>query len=373
MPTPESFTREAAKLPQVPLDAATAYQLHAAEMTTLVDQRLSALPDILDLIGGNPLQLMFDNHRHHAAFMATVFTLGNYSLLAATLPWVYRAYHERGFSYDYFPRELNHWIEAVEAFMPTALQPAIIQTYRWMIRQHEKIIELSQQQLPQLDPEAAAGSTWLERKNAFRVAALHGDHRHCLAMVAELVQKPADIPDFYLQVLQPVLYEVGLLWEQNKISVAHEHLVSAIVNRVMTTASLSLTEAPKGHGKVLVAACANEYHEIGAMMIADVLEFDGWEVCYLGANLPIEALLDQARTFKPQVVALSVTMPFNIGKAKETIELLRRDPQLATIKVVVGGRAFSADPDLWRQTGADACASDLKTARQLLHTLRGAA
>ncbi len=115
----DSFADQAALLPSIPLESATSYQNCLPEMTAYVDEQLSKNPNILDLIGGNPLQMMHDNHRHHGAFMATVLTLGNYQLLARTLPWVYRAYHNRTFSFDYFPLELRHWIAAVEHFIPT--------------------------------------------------------------------------------------------------------------------------------------------------------------------------------------------------------------------------------------------------------------
>jgi methanogenic corrinoid protein MtbC1 len=51
---------------------------------------------------------------------------------------------------------------------------------------------------------------------------------------------------------------------------------------------------------------------------------------------------------------------------------MRQEPELAAIKVVVGGRAFSDNRDLWQRIGADACASDLAEARQLLRSFRKA-
>ena len=370
MPSLDTFKNRAALLPQISLEAATDYQSQLPEMSAYVDEQLSKTSNILDLIGGNPLQMMFDNHRYHGAFMATVFTLGNYQLLAATLPWVYRAYHSRRFSFDYFPLELRCWIDAIKKFMDARQQPSIISVYQWMIDQHDTIIELSHQELEVLAPVEGA---WLERKNEFRVAALRGDHRHCLKMAGDIVEKPEDINDFYLQVLQPALYEVGILWEKNKISVAQEHLVSAIVTRVMATVNLLMDEPMNFHGRAVVAACADEYHEIGAMMIADLLEIDKWDVCYLGANVPMNDLLDQLRIFKPDVLALSVTMAFNITKVRETVKQIREDPNLAAIKVIVGGRAFGGDEDLWKQVGADACAGNLAEARQILLTCRSAA
>lgn len=370
MPSIDTFKNQAALLPPISLDAVTNYQDQLPEMTAFVDELLSNNTNILNLIGGNPLQMMHDNHRHHGAFMTTVFTLGNYQLLAVTLPWVYRAYHGRRFSFDYFPLELRCWINAIEKFMDARQRAPIITVYQWMIDHHDTIIALSQQELEVLAP---VDSAWLELKNEFRVAALRGDHRQCLKMATSRVKTPEDIIGFYLQVLQPALYEVGILWEKNKISVAQEHLVSAIVARVMATVNLVMIEPVKYHGRVVVAACANEYHEIGAMMIADILEMDKWDVCYLGANVPAGDLLDHLRMFKPDVLALSVTMAFNVTKVHETVKQIRQDPQLSALNVVVGGRAFGADKDLWKQVGADACAGNLAEARQVLRNYRGAA
>ncbi len=365
-----NFTDRAAMLPPVPLAAATSYQQHLPEMTSFVDENMHKKSAIINMIGGNPLQMMYDNHRHHGAFMATVFTVCNYQLLAQTLPWVYRAYHNRGFSYDYFPLELGCGITAVEEFIPAGLQSDIICVYQWMIDQHDTLIELSQQQL---DGLAVVDSAWLERKNEFRVASLRGDHRHCLNMATTSVKNPENIVDFYLQVLQPALYEIGTLWENNKISVAQEHLASAIVTRVMAAVNLVLIGPESYRGKAVVAACANEYHEIGAMMIADILETDRWNVSYLGANVPAADLLDHLRLEKPDVLALSVTMPFNINQVVELIRQIRQDADIAAIKIVVGGRAFSGPGDLCKQVGADACAADLVEARQVMRTIRSAA
>jgi len=101
-------------------------------------------------------------------------------------------------------------------------------------------------------------------------------------------------------------------------------------------------------------------------MISDILEHEGWEVRYLGANTPKDELIDLVRSFKPQVLAMSVTMSFNILKAKEIIENIRSDKDLNKIKVVVGGRAFIDTDKLWKTTGADYFATNVHELK-LLH------
>ncbi|MBU2431127.1 MAG: cobalamin-binding protein, partial [Proteobacteria bacterium] len=140
----DDIVKEAKKLPVVSLAAATAYHEKTSFLTEYVDETLASHPKIHDLTGHNPLQVMYDNHRHHAAFMATVFSIANYELLARTVPWVYRAYSAHSFSFDYFPVELKAWVAAIDKYMATDMTAEIKSVYAWMIKQHENMMYLSQ-------------------------------------------------------------------------------------------------------------------------------------------------------------------------------------------------------------------------------------
>ena len=54
-----------------------------------------------------------------------------------------------------------------------------------------------------------------------------------LELVHDTVQGPEDVAPFYLELIQPALWEVGALWETGEISVAQEHLVSAMAVRAI--------------------------------------------------------------------------------------------------------------------------------------------
>ncbi len=95
--------------PPVSPRAASAFGAVWRTGTARVDRTLAERPDIARLIGDNPLRVMFDNHRHHGAFLATVFALGRYDLLDTTIPWAYRAYLGQGFAPEYFGVQLGTW------------------------------------------------------------------------------------------------------------------------------------------------------------------------------------------------------------------------------------------------------------------------
>ena len=320
-------------LPLVPLDATTAYKTNIPVLTKFVDDKLSSMNGIHSLIGNNPLQVMLDNHKHHAAFMSTVFSINNYELLCKTIPWVYRSYHYHKFSYDYFPLELKAWQEAISTYLDNNLSAAIITIYDWMIDNHEQFIILSQSDMSFQMPVQA---NWLAVKSSFQSALIAGDHQKCMEIALENIKTPPDIEPFYSQVIQPIMYEVGMLWEQDILSVAQEHLASAIVGRIMATISMTKIEAKKNKGKVVVTASPNEFHETGAWMITDILAVEGWDVQYLGANTPQNDLVNFLLSFRPDVLAISVTMPFNIEKTKSIIDSIKASSGIEKMKIMVG-------------------------------------
>ncbi|MBN1957107.1 MAG: cobalamin-dependent protein [Desulfuromonadales bacterium] len=360
---------DAKKLPQLTSRHVLQYRGVQAELIAYVDRQLSGRQDISTLIGNNPLEVMFDNHKHHAAFMSTVFSLGEYGLLAKTLPWIYRSYGFRGFSFDYFPVELNAWSEGISRFLPPESAGKILPIYHWMLSVHPQVISLSQQD--QLEPPPMH-ENWLEEKNRFLENLLRGEHKDCLSQVRCYVNTAQDLENFYLYILQPAMFDIGALWEKAQITIAQEHLASSIVNRIMAQVVVDLNCPDPSKGKVVVSTSPNEFHHLGAWMLADILEHDGWEVSFIGADTPEEDLMAFVEEVQPSLLALSVTIPFNLGKVQTLIERLKARENTAAIKVMVGGRAFIDNPQLWQTIGADGYAVNVTEARDLANKWRQA-
>ncbi|RPH47106.1 MAG: cobalamin-binding protein [Desulfobacteraceae bacterium] len=336
-------------------DAAKAYEKAKEKLVHQVNDDLDANPKILELIGDNPFDLMWNNHSNHATFMTTVFKIGSYELLARTIPWVYRAYRARGFSYDYFPVELVAWKHAVKECLDDVYSTEIIEIYDWMISHHENMIQLS------VNGEGLTFSLQKETTEMQEVLLsllLHGDSRGSLQLVNQSVKKIDDLKHFYLDVVCPVMYRIGLLWEKNVISVAEEHVATAIIGRITAALYPLFANVDMCRGKAVVTAGPNEFHEVGARMLADFLEMEGWDVTYLGANTPKEELLTILKRHKPFMVALSVATVFNLDHARQTIEMVKADPETRNIRIMVGGLAFNNMPQLWRDFGAEGYAAD---------------
>ncbi len=344
------------QLDKVPLKSTDLYAAAMERMVGHVNRELADHPGISDLIGHNPLLMMEMNHLHHAQFMLTVFRLQSFELLVRTIPWVYRVYHSRGFVYDYFPIELQSWKKTIIDNLPEGDVQQIIAVYTWMINHHKEMIELSVNcdtlgfSLPdEMD----------EMQQIFTALLLNGDHKGCLKLVEQSITTPSQLQHFYEHVVKYALYNIGTLWERNEISVAEEHLATAIVVRITSFLYCRFVGTPQTKGTAVVSTAPNEFHEVGARMVADMLELDGWDVTYLGANTPPEELTKFLKQKQPFLLALSVATALNLEKAQSLITVVKNTPELSATRILVGGVAFKSAPQLWKDFGADGYVTNL--------------
>lgn len=167
---------------------------------------------------------------------------------------------------------------------------------------------------------------------------LKGNRQVCHDIVNGLIESSVNIRDLYVNLFQRSLYEIGTLWEYNNISVAVEHLATSITEGLMSLTYPVIFSADKIGKSAIVSCIANEHHQIGGRMVADIFELHGWDGYFLGANTPSEALLRMIDEKKPNIVGLSLSVYFNIGRLTDTVEMLRATyPELP---IIVGGQAF---------------------------------
>lgn len=196
-------------------------------------------------------------------------------------------------------------------------------------------------------------------RRRYLAAVLAGRRRDAFALVDGAVDEGLGIRALYLDVFQPVLREVGRLWQENRITVADEHLATAITQAAMARLYDRVFVADGAAGPLLVAACAaQERHELGLRMICDVLELEGWDTVYLGASVPVDDLVALVVERRPAVVALSAAIAPHLPRVREAIGAIRRALPEGGPVIAVGGRAFAEDPGLGERLGADLAARD---------------
>jgi methanogenic corrinoid protein MtbC1 len=204
---------------------------------------------------------------------------------------------------------------------------------------------------------------WRVYLDALRAA----DRRRALGVVDDARAAGLDLPALYLEVFQPALREIGRLWQENEITVAEEHLATAITQIAMGRLYADVCLTTTGNGRRLLAACAEtEKHEIGLRMICDLLELQGWDATYLGASVPQDSLVAMVLRDRPDVLALSASLAPHLPQLRSLIHALRAATGEGAPYIMVGGRLFLDDDTLARRVGADAMAHDASDAVQRL-------
>lgn len=167
---------------------------------------------------------------------------------------------------------------------------------------------------------------------------LDGDKSKCAAIVNHLLEMKVEPKEIYKDLFQKSLYHIGKMWEKDNICGAKEHMASTITECLMGLVYPVIVSVPKTDKKVVVACAPKEFHQIGARMVSDIFELNGWHSFLLGANNQKSELCKLLDEKKPHVLALSLGVYLNVLRLLELIDEVRKHHPM--IKIIVGGYAF---------------------------------
>ncbi len=176
-----------------------------------------------------------------------------------------------------------------------------------------------------------------ELQQRFLHAILGGDLPGALAVARDA--RTCGLAYLYETVVTAALVEIGRRWQDGRISVAEEHVATAIAQSALASFYPTFPwplQGPRG----VVACVSGERHELGARMAADLLVCDGWNVMFVGADVPLDALLALVQREQPRFVGLSVALPARLPRVSEAIATLRRD--VPAVRIVVGGAVVAS-------------------------------
>lgn len=175
------------------------------------------------------------------------------------------------------------------------------------------------------------------------------------------------VEDVCLEVLQPVLVEIGEAWHAGRISVAVEHFASGFVRTRLSNLFHSSHNNLRGP-LVLVACAPNELHEIGPMFLAVFLRRAGFRVVYLGQNVPLDSLEGMIEVMRPDVVCISSTRADTAAELtglREAVNNLQKANAKAPL-LAYGGRAFNRSPEDAERLGGVYLGEDVRVAVERL-------
>jgi methanogenic corrinoid protein MtbC1 len=144
-----------------------------------------------------------------------------------------------------------------------------------------------------------------------------------------------------LKVLVEGLVQVGQGWYEGEISVQQEHFASALAVRRIN-ALIAASPAPTRGGRILIACPPEEEHTVSLLLVNLFLRRQGWDVIYLGANVPIDRLQTTITTVKPDLVISAAQLLTTAASLLEMSQVIQK----AQVPFAFGGAIFNRSPDL---------------------------
>lgn len=130
------------------------------------------------------------------------------------------------------------------------------------------------------------------------------DARGAAARLQELSDGLGNI-ELLVKFAIPIMWQVGHRWSEGSLGVAQEHLVSAQLRRLLL-GRLDDIEAPEEAPKLLFTTPAGQPHEFGILAGSVAAKEAGFNVLYLGAELPAEEIIWSVAQSNADVLVLSV-------------------------------------------------------------------
>jgi methanogenic corrinoid protein MtbC1 len=186
-----------------------------------------------------------------------------------------------------------------------------------------------------------------------------GDLAAAASLVEEGLGRGLQPQDLLVGLLQPVLYQLGSLWERGELSVAAEHRGTAVATAAM---ELVLARRPGAAGlrqtsrpRIVLANADGNYHVLGVRMVEFVLVSQGVPCFAVFPGLPSTEVYELALSLGAPFVGLSVAVPAQIAGVRALSRLLERVPAPRRPRLLVGGHALRSGSVPVDEPGVELC------------------
>lgn len=170
------------------------------------------------------------------------------------------------------------------------------------------------------------------------------DRHRALTFILDLLhQKNLSIITIYEELLTPILYDLEQT-DNKDLDIWKEHVRTSIVMTLVENCYQDVVKQRDEKygvtsGKRIAVICpVDEHHQVGARMVKDYFTLLGYQAVFVGSNTPLKVSIAGLSTQNLDYIAISITNPYHLIAARNTIEKIREvKPQ---VKIIVGGNAI---------------------------------
>lgn len=199
---------------------------------------------------------------------------------------------------------------------------------------------------------------------------LAGRRAECFELVSTALGRDYVAEDIAYDVLWPAMSQLDRLFRDDRVNIAVNNMAWRI-NRTVADQLQAHLPQNGSNGKRAVITCSEEpAEEIGAQLLADLLQSAGWEVYLLGSGVPHDEMLKIVGELRPEVLMVYGSQPNEVPEVRRMIELIRDIGVCPTMNIVASGGVFDRVDALWQEIGADALVAEPREAVEQINDLR---
>jgi methanogenic corrinoid protein MtbC1 len=164
----------------------------------------------------------------------------------------------------------------------------------------------------------------------------------------------------------PAMEQMERLYRENHISRIVEHMATRINRMIADQLQGMLARQPKSGRRIVVACGDGEIEELGAQVVADLFEAEGWSVWFLGSGVPNDEVLQFVGKVKPDILCIYGTQPVGVPNVRRLIQMVREVGACDEMQVLVTGGVFNRAEGLADEVKADLHAPDVREALRVV-------
>jgi methanogenic corrinoid protein MtbC1 len=217
--------------------------------------------------------------------------------------------------------------------------------------------------VPEAQPEMPARSTVAELRQAWISACLDYDERHAEQVLAQAfaLYPPETVS---LELLRKGIAQIGQTWYAGHATVQQEHFATELATR-RVEGLVAAAPPPTRPGRILAACPPEEAHAFGLLVLTFLLRRRGWDVVYLGADVPVEKLETTVKATKPDLAILAAQRLETAANLLTMAQFLRE----ADVVPTFGGRIFNQLPALRTRIPGHFLSASLEQAPQAVEQM----
>lgn len=316
--------------------------------------------DLETLTNNHPIHLIKSILTNHILFIRNEFELQDSFAIVEHFIWEFSTYHKVGFPFNFFKYFIKYIIEAFQEQNEKIYQP-IIKFYQYILEEYTYLVSnaktFTNNEITPINESVY---------KSFFASLLEPSIAKATQVSCDFIKEPKDIKVFWEHIILPSLYNIGAKWANGEISVGQEHTATSICQRVMSFHYSKILNKIENKKNIIVTTSPRELHQVGAVMISDILELNGYEVDYFSSDVQVDEIIATIKQKKVQDIVISTTLISNLDATNRLINDLTKCDSIDNLKFYLGGQAYKSNNKSFKNIESITYINDIE---QLLHLL----